>query len=160
MAKMTEDELRAEVERLQAALATSETARTSAEEMALAVAQASPFGGSAEEEATGKTVQITVCLNPAERDVKKLKWKEVKVPTYFYNIQLPAGAGLCLSTNGVEYYHGQTYELDPNTLAELKSRVALCWAHEKSIHGENENAYHKPTHKHLMTSAAARRGAH
>jgi hypothetical protein len=95
-------------------------------------------------------------LNPGEKDVKKYKYKKVKVPTYYYNIQLPAGAGICLWTNGVEYYHGETYEFDPNTLAEMKSRVARCWEHEKSIHGDNENAYRKPTN-HTLTMKGVRR---
>jgi hypothetical protein len=27
--------------------------------------------------------------------------------------------------------------------------VARCWDHEKSIHGNDENAYRKPTNRHL-----------
>jgi hypothetical protein len=65
-----------------------------------------------------------------------------------YTINLPAGAGNCLYTNGIEYYHGETYEFDAEILSEMKSRVARCWDHEKSIHGENENAYRRPTNVH------------
>jgi hypothetical protein len=145
MAKMTIEELQAEVERLQGELGTSEKKRTEAEEMAMAVAQASPFMSNTEEQPTGNTVKVLVCLNPWERDEKKQKSKTVELPTYFYAINLPAGAGTHLATNGIEYYHGQTYEFDPTTLAEMKSRVARCWDHEKSIHGGDENAYRKPT---------------
>lgn len=149
MAKQTIEELQAEVLRLQEALGVSENQRTQAEEMAHAMSQANQFivGAASEEQPTGKTVTIKVCLNPTERTEKKQKWHEVEMPTYYYNIQLPTAAGLCLSTNGIEYYHGQTYEFDALTLAEMKSRVARCWDHEKSIHGDNENAYRKPTNR-------------
>jgi hypothetical protein len=90
-----------------------------------------------------------------------LKFKNIEYPTFYYNIQLPAGAsgsnGSCLSTNGVEYHHGQTYEFDEVTLAEMKSRVAKCWDHEKSIHGENENAYRRPSNNRLISPQAAQR---
>lgn len=154
MAKTTEEELKAmqaEVARLTKALADSEASRSDAEALASAVM----FGGNTEEQPTGKTVGVEVCLNPAERDEKKLKFKVVQMPTYFYTIQLPPGAGIDLTTNGIAYYHGQTYEFDPLTLADIKSRVARCWDHEKSIHGGNENAYRKPTARHLVSPAAA-----
>lgn len=154
------DSLQEEIERLKGALESERKSRTEAEEMAMAVAQASPFIGSNDEQPSGNTVKINICLNPAERDERKLKWKEVEMPTYFYAIQLPAGAGMSLSTNGVELYHGQTYEFDPIMLAEVKSRVARCWDHEKSIHGDNENAYRRPVNAHLISKAAAARGAH
>lgn len=152
MARTTEEELKLmqeEVARLKKSLGLSEKARSEAEETALAMTQASAFTGNTEEQPTGNTVSIEVCLNPAERDEKKLKYKSVDFPTYFYQIQLPTAAGLDLTTNGIAYYHGQTYELDPMTLNDIKSRVARCWDHEKSIHGDNENAYRKPTNRQL-----------
>ena len=163
IAKTTEQELaamQAEILRLQAALGASEAQRSEAEANAIAVAQANAFAGNTEEQATGRTVEISVCLNPNERDEKKHKFKTLKVPTYYYTITLPAGAGIDLTTNGVAYYHGQTYEVDQFTLPDLKSRVARTWDHEKSIHGGNENAYRKPTARHLMTTAAMAQGAH
>jgi hypothetical protein len=63
-------------------------------------------------------------------------------------------------TNGIAYYHGQTYEVDPMTLQDLKSRVARTWDHERAIHSENANAYRKPTNTHLMSQAAAARQRH
>jgi hypothetical protein len=45
------------------------------------------------------------------------------------------------------------------TLVDLKSRVARCWEHEKSIHGDNENAYRRPTQNALISAAARARGA-
>jgi len=160
MAEKTVKELQAEIAALQNSLASEMTKRTEAEEMAKAMSAASPFiVNLGEEQPTGQTIKINTCVNPTERDVKKQKWKEIEYPTYFYNIQLPAGAGLCLTTNGVEYYHGETYEFDSITLSEIKSRVARCWDHEKSIHGENENAYRRHTNTSLITKAAAARGA-
>ncbi len=146
--KQTVEQLQAELAELQAKLGVSEKKRTEAEEMAHAMSAAGQFiARSAEEQPTGKTVMISVLLNPTESNKKKQKWKEVEYPTYFYTIDLAPGGGVSLSTNGIEYYHGQTYELDPITLADIKSRVARNWDHEKSIHGNNENAYRKPTHK-------------
>ena len=98
---------------------------------------------------------LNVCLNPHERDEKKQKFKDVEFPTYFYTIQLPPGAGIDLTTNGTPYYHGSTYEVDAFTLADLKSRVARTWDHEKSIHGGDENAFRRPSQQHLMTRAYA-----
>ena len=150
------EELQAEVDRLKSALDDSNRKKSHAEEMAQMMVSIGE--SSTEEQPTGRTVDVDMCVNPAERDAKKHKFKVSKVPTFFYNIQLPAGAGVSLSTNGVEYYHGQTYEFTLYELAAIKDRVARCWAHEKSIHGENENAYKKPTHTHLMTTAAMMRG--
>jgi hypothetical protein len=142
------EELQAEVAKLQASLDEANTKKTLAEDMARTMASMNPLvSGSTvtEEQATGKTIDVEVCTNPWERDEKKYVYKTVKLPTYFYNIQLPAAAGLCLTTNGREFYHGQTYEFTSMELAEMKDRVAKCWWHEKNIHGENENAYKKPT---------------
>lgn len=145
MAKQEDiDKLTAEVARLQEALAAEKQAKTEAEEAYFAAAQAGPFVGNTEEQPTGRTVKMSICLNPAARTEKEHKYKEVDVPTYYYTIQLPTGAGVSLSTNGMEYFHGETYEFDPYMLAEMKSRVARCWDHEKSIHGDNENAYRRP----------------
>jgi hypothetical protein len=81
------------------------------------------------------------------------------MPTWFYTINLPVGAGPKLTTNGVDYFHGQTVEVTPDVLSDLKSRVARCWDHEKSIGGGNENAYRQHTNTSLISAqAAARRG--
>ena len=98
-----------------------------------------------EERATGETVSMKLCANPWVKDEKKQNWVDAEVPTFDYTVTLPKGAGTHLSTNGIEYYHGQTYRVDQYQLVELKSRVARCWDHEKMIHGDNENAYRKPT---------------
>jgi hypothetical protein len=148
--KLSNAELQAEIARLQEALAGETVKRTEAEEMAAAMSQAGQFiAGAVEEQPTGKTVTVNICLNPTERNEKKQKFKDIELPTFYYTIQLPTGAGLALSTNGIEFYHGETYEFDSITLAEMKSRVARCWEHEKSIHGDNENAYRRPTNQHF-----------
>jgi len=154
--KQTVAELNAEIARLQKELKVSEEGRSNAEAMALAVAQVDQFVGNTDERPTGKTMTVRKCANPAERDEKKQVWEDVEIPTYYYTIQLPAGAGLCLTTNGVDYYHGETYEFDLYTLVDIKSRVARTWDHEKSIHGDNENAYRKPTTMHYGKPKAAR----
>lgn len=150
MPKTTDEqlkELQAQIAELQSQLGVEKEARSQAEAMAAAAAMASPIlVNVAEEQPTGKTITIERCANPWERDEKKQKWVEVEIPTYFYNVQLPPAAGISLSTNGVDYVHGQTYEVDYETLVDLKSRVARCWDHEKSIHGGDENAYRKPKH--------------
>lgn len=143
MAKQTEAELLAEIQSLREKLDHAVLEKTAAQEMATSIAEASAFGGNGSEQPTGKTITIEVCINPAERDEKKLKFKPIEYPTFYYTIDLPVGAGNNLMTNGMAYYHGQTYEVDQMTLADLKSRVARTWDHEKSIHGENENAYRK-----------------
>jgi len=86
-----------------------------------------------EEQPTGRTVDVEVCINVWETDEKKQKFETVKLPTFMYTINLPLSAGTHLSTNGFPYYHGETYELDSQTLPDIKSRVARCWDHEKSI---------------------------
>lgn len=149
MAKTTDEqlkELQAQIKDLQGALESESVKRTAAEEHASAMSKASQFvsGATSEEFPTGNTVPVEVCLNPWEKNEKKQKFHTVDMPTFKYTIILPAGAGNNLSTNGVEYFHGQTYEFDPIILAEMKSRVARCWDHEKSIHGDNENSYRKP----------------
>jgi hypothetical protein len=148
--------LQEEIARLEKELALSEKKRTEAEEIALAVADTSTgmFIYNTEEQPTGKTITVEECLNPWEKDEKKFNFKEVKLPTYFYKIQLPSGASEPIRTNGVEYHHGQTYEFDLRTLADMKSRVARCWDHEKMIHSDNENAYKKPTHTHFKSASA------
>lgn len=123
-----------------------------AKAMALVGSYSEPTGS---ERPTGRTVKVEVCINPTERNPKKLEFKTVEYPTYYYTINIPAGAGLDLSTNGAPYYHGETYEFDPMQLADMKSRVARCWDHERTIHSENENAYRKPTHVHLVGRRAA-----
>lgn len=158
--KLDDKTLLAQIAELRAKLEVSEREKTEAQETAAAISQASAFVGSADEQATGNTIEVEVCANPGQTDTKKQKWTTVKMPTYYYTIDLPAGAGTNLATNGICFYHGQTYEVDHPTLVDLKSRVARCWDHEKAIHSDNANAYRKPTAQHLMSPAAAARVRH
>lgn len=149
--KQTVEELLAEVATLKEQLSDKDKKLSEAEVAFAAVAAAGPYAGSGEEEVpTGRTVTVRECLNPAEREEKKQIFKDIVYPTYYYHINLPAGAGVALMTNGVEYYHGEQCEFDPAQLADIKSRVHQCWVHEKSIHGENENAYRKPQGMRVM----------
>lgn len=134
-------ELMEQVAELQAKLLDANSRTEQAE--AAAVAAASP------DAATGRSIKVKRCLNPAEPESKKQIWDDVEVPTFMYRVELPAGAGIHLTRNGVHYYHGQEYELDYYTLVDVKSMVARTWDHEKSIHGDNENAYRKQTNRHF-----------
>lgn len=157
--KQTPEQLMAEVNRLQELLAKSEEKRTEAEELAHSMASSSPFlHSNVEEKPTGRTLSVKEIQNKTERDPKKVKYHMVEYPTFYYNIQLPAGSGPCLMTNGMEYFHGETYEFTQAELGDIKSRVARCWEHEKNIHGENENAFKKPTNTHFKSPAASARG--
>lgn len=144
MAKSVE-QLEAELKEMAKKLELAQSARTEAEKTMVALAEASTFFGSAEERATGKTITQEVCINPWEKDEKKQKFKDVEVPTYYYTMKLPVNAGLCLTTNGQEFYHGQTYQVTQDVLADLKSRVARCHDHERAIKGEDQNAYRRAT---------------
>ena len=160
---MTEDNkphyaqaLKDEVASLKAELAAERASRTADQKNAHLMASSTGFTGTAEEQPSGNFRTESICQNPWERNVKKLKYEDVDLPLYFYNIQLPAGCGVSLMTNGLDVYHGQTVEVSQHELADLKSRVAACWNHEKSIHGENENAYRRPDNKHLISASALR----
>lgn len=142
--KLTDDQL--EIARLKALLAEKEKQLQESSDTIVELAESRDFNyGNYNEKPTGKEVTVRVCSNPWERDEKKQKWVEVKSPTYYFTIELPKGAGLFLSTNGVEYYHGVQYEFTKEELVEVKARVANCWWHEKNVHGDNENMYRQKT---------------
>jgi hypothetical protein len=143
-------DLQSQIADLQAQLLSEKEARSAAEDNAKATADAGIFVNRSDEQPTGKTIKIQKCSNPWETDERKQKLISVDVPTYYYQIQLPTGAGISLTTNGQDFMHGETYTVDLYTLIDLKSRVARCWDHEKSIHGDNENAYRRPTNRHFM----------
>jgi hypothetical protein len=143
-------DLQSQIADLQAQLLSEKEARSAAEDNAKATADAGIFVNRSDEQPTGKTIKIQKCSNPWETDERKQKLISVDVPTYYYQIQLPTGSGISLTTNGQDFRHGDTYTVDLYTLIDLKSRVARCWDHEKSIHGDNENAYRRPTNRHFM----------
>lgn len=135
--KTTDDELailRAQVKDLAEKLGMSETRREEAEALSLANSAGGLVYAQSEEQPTGRTVEVEICSNPWVNDIKLQKFTKVKLPTFMFTINLPEGAGTHLATNGFPYYHGETYEIDSQTLTDIKSRVARCWDHEKSIH--------------------------
>jgi hypothetical protein len=77
------------------------------------------------------------------------EFEEVEVPTYFYTINMPPVGGSCLRINGQEFYHGQTYKFDIDTLRTVKDMVFRLWKHDADIHGSDENFYRKPQRPHL-----------
>lgn len=156
MAKISDTQvqtLEAEIKALKEQLGEQTKKLTDAEKASHSLSGGAMLAGNIDEGfPTGKTVTVTKCKNPWVKDAKKQEFIEVELPTFMYTINLPAGAGDNLSTNGIMYYHGQTYEFDSEVLAEMKYRVAQCWYHEKSIHGENENAYRKKSNVHYRAS--------
>jgi len=104
---------------------------------------------------TGRTVSMSICKNPARvNDDPKKKivdpiWEDVEVPTYMYRIHMPALGGWDIQLDGAPLYEGQVYELDLHTLRTVKSIIGNLWAHEASVHGNDENMYRKPQHKTL-----------
>ncbi len=69
---------------------------------------------------------------------------------WFYRIDLPPSGGSGIKLNGVDYYHGETYEFDTSMLQTVKDIVFRTWAHEQSIKGNDENFYRQ--HKALRLS--------
>ena len=148
MAPETVKDLQDKIRLLEGELKASEEKRITSEEIQKEFAQAAQFSsGGIDERPTGKTRTIKRCINPWERDKDELEWETFIVPTYFYTVKLPVGAGLDITVNGIKYYHGETYTFDLYELRDIKSMVARTWDHEKSIHGDNENAYRRPTEK-------------
>lgn len=140
--------LKAEVARLSAAL-DAKTAEVNAGQFFIPNDQ--------EEQATGETVTMMVCTNAGRmkdsrgREVDPI-YEEQEVPTYRYRINQPDFGGWDIKLDGVPYYQGEIYTVDLHTLRTLKAIIGNMWQHEASIHGNNENAYRRPVHKHLQGS--------
>lgn len=62
-----------------------------------------------------------------------------------YKVELPPSGGEAIRINGINYYHGETYDFTTDQLRSVKDIVARCWQHESEIMGSNENFYRKPT---------------
>ncbi len=69
--------------------------------------------------------------------------KKKMVDIWWYKIDLPPSGGLNIKLNGQPYEHGQVYEFTTDTLRTVKDIVYRCWAHERSIKGDNENFYRR-----------------
>lgn len=148
-------ELMAQIEGLREKLAIETKARTEAEKLALAAVQSADAGSmqaAPAERATGKMIEVqklshydTVGHKEDGRPILKPVFKKVKVPTFFYRVDIPPVGGMSLTINGVPLMHNTVYELDQDSLSSVKDMVWKCWKHDLDIHGSDENAYRKPT---------------
>lgn len=156
--------MQAKIEAQQRELAEYRKKLSASEEKALQLAEAQPTWKTGEEIPTGKMVAIRVFEKNSivgykddanGRPILRPKFKTVKVPTYYLKINLPPVGGDHFSTNGEEFYHGSTYEMDINTVRDVKERIYRLWKHDTEIHGSDENAYRQKQNPHLSP-----RGAH
>ncbi len=138
------EDLKAEVDRLQAELATSRADATEAQKLAAL------FQSKEEAVPTGKSVTVTRCkgyeiagYHDDGRQILRPKWHEVEEPTYWYTIDMPPVGGTDIKLNGREFYHGQTYEVTVDELRTLKEMVHRLWMHERSIHEDNKEVFRK-----------------
>jgi hypothetical protein len=136
------ESLKAEVARLTAQLAAANTANEEAARRAMF------FRSDNEEVPTGETVKIPKChkyetvgYKDDGRPILKPVFKEVEVPTYLYKIDMPPVGGTNISLNGEQFFQGETYTVDLDTLRTLKEIVHRIRDHEANIHGTDENVY-------------------
>lgn len=83
--------------------------------------------------------------------------KKKTVDIWWYKIDLPPSGGLNVKLNGQPFEHGQVYEFTTDTLRTVKDIVFRCWAHERSIKGDNENFYRRELAPTLRGGGQARR---
>lgn len=153
-----------EISDLKQKLAIAETARSAAEQDALATAQAQGalMQRQIEEVPTGKTVKLQrlkeykiVGHKDDGREILKPVFHTVSIPTYFYKIDMPPCGGVDMKINGASYYHGAVYEFDLDTLRTVKEMMFRLWKHDADIHGSDENAYRKPQRTRLSARGMA-----
>lgn len=142
--KPSYEDLKAEVERLQGALAEQTSLASEAQK------RAAIFQSAEQEAPTGKTVMTTRVKNykvsgyhDDGRQILRPEWHEVEEPTFWYTIDMPAVGGVAINLNGKEFYHGQTYEVTVDELRTLKDIVHRLWMHERSIHEDNTEVFRK-----------------
>jgi len=102
------------------------------------------------EVATGKLVKVRrlakykiAGYKEDGREILRPEFKTVELPTFFYKINMPPCGGSDMKINGMPLYHGATVELDIDTLRTVKDMVFRMWAHDREIHGSDENFYRK-----------------
>ena len=157
MAKLTDAEikkLQEENERLLAQLADQTVQLTAAQEVAKKSVeqQLASMQSNITEVPTGDTVTVqrlekfkVVSYKDDGRPIREPVWKEVRLPTYFYKIDLPPSGGDAVVINQERFYHEQTYTVDIDQLRALKDAVARAWQHEQTVLGRNENVFRKPS---------------
>lgn len=134
---------------LEAKLASANDQRSDGEKAALAQAEAQGLLMQAGEEVpSGRTRKVkqfkewkSVGFKDNGDEILKPLFRPVAVPTYFYRINMAPCGGDKLRINGEEFYHGATYEFDIDTLRTVKDIVSRTWAHDRDIHGSDENFY-------------------
>lgn len=129
-----------EIAELRAKLAAAEKAREDSEaelERVRASTQAALL-------LSNSVTEVFLRKEPAQKwDPGKRKLVPTEVEIWSYRIDLPPSGGYGAKLNGVDYFHGETYEVDTDTLRVLKDIVHRCWQHEANIRGSNENFYRK-----------------
>jgi len=127
--------------------------------------QGAIHGTFAVEQPTGKKVKIKVFdhhkvlrYNDNGTEVTRPVFRTDEVDTYFLKIDMPPCGDTHLSINGQQYYHGAVYEFDIHTLRTVKDIVYRTWAHDRSIHPNDENFYRRDPSWAARNSRAISRG--
>lgn len=161
------DRLLKEISDLKGQLAISEASRSEAEKAALAAAEAQ--GGLLQSEIlevpTGKRVKVdrlasykVVGHKDNGQEILRPVFKKVELPTFYYKVDMPPVGGLFCSVNGTNFYQGTVYEFDIDTLRTVKEMVFRLWAHDRSIHPNDENFYRKDANWQMRNQRAMSRG--
>jgi hypothetical protein len=112
--------------------------------------QGALYSSSVEEKVTGHKVKIRVFdhykvtgYRDNGSEIVRPVFRTDEVPSYYYKIDMPPCGDTNLSINGEKYYHGAVYEFDIHTLRTVKDIVARTWAHDRSLHPNDENFYRR-----------------
>jgi hypothetical protein len=69
-----------------------------------------------------------------------------------------AGHAPHIMLDGVQFFHGETYEVTRAQADTMREIIARGWAHEEEIGGANRDLYRKPRNTTLASSGAVRSG--
>jgi len=131
--------LRAEVKRLEEALAVANTANEDAARRAMF------FKDVNEEVPTGQKVTRKIAKKPWAKTEEDQEWEDVEVDTYLFKIDMPPVGGVQILLNGEALQYGETYTVDLHQLRYLKDVIFRLRDHEANIHGTDENVYRPKT---------------